>query len=56
MEPLVTEENESIVMAFAPDIGGLFSAQPEALVKASGCSLDEAKALVAQLHAELTSQ
>ena len=56
VDPLITEENESIVMAFAPDLGGLFSAQPEAVVKASGCSLDEAKALVAQLHAELTSQ
>ena len=43
VEPLITEENESIVMAFAPDLGGLFSAQPEAVVKASGCSLDESE-------------
>ena len=56
VEPLITEANEPLVMAFAPDLGGLLSAQPPAIVEASGCSLEEAEALFARLQSSITNR
>ena len=56
VEPFISDGNEPIVMAFAPDLGGLFSAQAPTIVERSGCSLEEAELLVVRLQAKITNR
>ena len=46
----------SVLLAFTPDLGGLLAANQESIMRVSGCTEEEANAVLELLKAELKSQ